>query len=65
MEEPQFIRSIQFRRPGTRQNMGRPSFVEPGFSSNTNVRDSEMAKRVKIGDEIQVLMSEGAAPISR
>ena len=42
--------------------MSWPSFVEPGFSSNTNVRDSEMAKRVKIGDVIQVLAFEGAAP---
>ena len=49
----------------TLQNMSRPSFAELGFSSNTDIRVSEPAKRVKIGDVIQVLASEGAAPISQ
>ena len=39
--------------------------MEPGISSNTDIRVSELAKRAKIGDVIQVLASEGAALISQ
>ena len=49
----------------TLQNMCRPSFAELGFSSNDNIRYSQIANWANIRDMIQILASEGVALISQ